>query len=758
MGLSVSINFSPPITGQYFPYMRTMLHVNSNILSPNELTDIIKMYAGKYVFPDGIETYRIGDFYIVLKVVSISVSADGVFELYNSTRYVTDSTQYTLQSTTYPTIFTTLVFSTLLSSPGVVTSTVVYSKQNSTVTFLLQFAAPIGQHLKTAVPSVIIHKAPKSRIRNNIVLEIGDLHLLYDALQFEVSVTNYTSVVRTPSMTSMSVSMTSSTIPGNPYSASLVNVVCEVVMSIPGELLDKSSSVFVAQQSAFCQQLKGFFDDTTSSINFHLVFGTEATHDLASKVIDAIDFSAEYIDYGGDMQFNVGFQDCLRQPCRHGGTCVETFSGYRCQCTSAWAGTDCEISTKVAPCASSPCARGTCNDVMETFTCVCPKGWTGVICDEEQVSDPCSPSPCKHGDHDECSDKPEVCLFGGTCTNQNGGFRCACSPGRTGVNECKSSPCRAGSQCLDSETSYVCVCEDGWTGKHCMEDVDECTSQICQNGGTCLNTVGSFTCACADGWSGPVCSICKTWFFVFVFDLMFHKNECSENAEYPCQNDGVCTNTLPGYFCTCMSGWTGDHCETDINECEESPGICSNGGTCLNEVGSYRCQCPAGRAGLHCDGNIDECQENVCLNGATCENLPGSYQCSCNEYWTGSVCDIDVNECGQFLGGCYNGGTCTNSIGGFSCECSAGYTGERCDTVIDQCPSCQNGGTCVNSNGEYSCSCQGGWTGTLCETDIRECDTPSFCKNGGTCTDFPGGFDCDCIDGWIGKTCTMAKN
>lgn len=40
-------------------------------------------------------------------------------------------------------------------------------------------------------------------------------------------------------------------------------------------------------------------------------------------------------------------------------------------------------------------------------------------------------------------------------------------------------------------------------------------------------------------------------------------------------------------------GWTGKHCETDVDECCSNP--CKNGGRCIDLIGSYQCACPHGR-------------------------------------------------------------------------------------------------------------------------------------------------------------------
>ena len=51
--------------------------------------------------------------------------------------------------------------------------------------------------------------------------------------------------------------------------------------------------------------------------------------------------------------------------------------------------------------------------------------------------------------------------------------------------------------------------------------------------------------------------------------------------------------TLMGSFtCACPTGYTGDVCLDDVNECLNTP--CQNGGTCTNTDGSFTCACPTG--------------------------------------------------------------------------------------------------------------------------------------------------------------------
>lgn len=50
-----------------------------------------------------------------------------------------------------------------------------------------------------------------------------------------------------------------------------------------------------------------------------------------------------------------------------------------------------------------------------------------------------------------------------------------------------------------------------------------------------------------------------------------------------------------GYHCYCEDGYTGQHCQTDWDECWSDP--CLNGATCIDQVADYNCSCAPGFRG-----------------------------------------------------------------------------------------------------------------------------------------------------------------
>ncbi|XP_049415978.1 epidermal growth factor-like protein 7 [Epinephelus fuscoguttatus] len=80
----------------------------------------------------------------------------------------------------------------------------------------------------------------------------------------------------------------------------------------------------------------------------------------------------------------------------------------------------------------------------------------------------------------------------------------------------------------------------------------------------------------------------------------FHSHNCNQAVcGHPCGNGGTC---LRPNQCACPLGWTGNQCQTDVDECSEQR-PCAH--ECVNTAGSYRCAC---RDGFMLAGDGRSCQ------------------------------------------------------------------------------------------------------------------------------------------------------
>ena len=493
---------------------------------------------------------------------------------------------------------------------------------------------------------------------------------------------------------------------------------------------------------------------------------------------------------------------CAVHPCAmHGdwlSTCTNSPTAgagpqYACVCSAGWTGDDCD--TVADYCNSGPCQNGAeCRGDPTGYQCICPNGWRGDNCEvdynecilpglcqhagrcSESTSDPSVPPgefvcACSSGfggdrcgditDHCALATVAEGCQNSGVCSNSLTAFKCRCGAGFAGdrceldIDECASHPCQHDAVCLDSSTSSVvlsglgftdrilsdafsCSCTPGFRGKTCANDVNECLTHPCVNGAVCSDLVNDFACNCGDTFfGGKTCS-----------DVQAHVNQCHNGGQE------TATSTPNRPQCSCSSGWDGDTCDNDVDECVSAP--CQHSGACTSGINRYDCNCASGYAGDNCDVDVDECLSHPCLHSGACTTdaaAPDAYLCTCDTHYLGDNCESQVSWCASVP--CSHG-TCIDDLDTYACNCVDGFEGENCADEIDVCESvpCDHGGTCASHRGAYRCTCASGWRGDNCAEDVDECISRP-CAHGGACADQQDAYACRCMPGWFGENCAQ---
>ena len=81
-----------------------------------------------------------------------------------------------------------------------------------------------------------------------------------------------------------------------------------------------------------------------------------------------------------------------------------------------------------------------------------------------------------------------------------------------------------------------------------------------------------------------------------------------------------------------LSGFTGENCSINVNECDTKP--CLRNSTCIDLINKFKCECEAGYFGERCEFEIDECLSNPCMSNASCIDkvLRGLFRTISNNY------------------------------------------------------------------------------------------------------------------------------
>uniref|UniRef100_A0A4W3J6G8 Neural EGFL like 2 n=1 Tax=Callorhinchus milii TaxID=7868 RepID=A0A4W3J6G8_CALMI len=292
-----------------------------------------------------------------------------------------------------------------------------------------------------------------------------------------------------------------------------------------------------------------------------------------------------------------------------------------------------------------------------------------------------------------------------SCTCKNGTAQCKklicppenCSPGNAPVYV-------DGKCCKECQREYLTI---SW--------IPYIYHMILENT-ICINSPGSYTCLCKDG-------------YIKIDDYSCTEHDECRTGLHNCDKNALCFNTVGGHNCICKPGYTGNGtlCKAF---CEDG---CRNGGTCNTP---NVCSCPQGFTGQLCETDIDECAEGFvqCDSRANCINLPGWYHCECRDGYhdnglfaaNGETCE-DIDECATRRHSCANDTICFNLEGGYYCRCPHG---KNCtDDCVYEGKIKHNGQIWVLENDRCSvCSCQKGMV--MCRRMVCDCENPTvdlFC-------------------------------
>ena len=83
-----------------------------------------------------------------------------------------------------------------------------------------------------------------------------------------------------------------------------------------------------------------------------------------------------FIGYTGD-RCEININDCVVVTCVH-GTCIDLVDDFMCRCHGGYEGRFCD--QEVDECLSNPCQHGgSCTDLVNGYECRCPRGTTGIL-------------------------------------------------------------------------------------------------------------------------------------------------------------------------------------------------------------------------------------------------------------------------------------------------------------------------------------------------------------------------------------------
>lgn len=415
-----------------------------------------------------------------------------------------------------------------------------------------------------------------------------------------------------------------------------------------------------------------------------------------------------------------------------------------CQCLEGYGGTCCEEYTGPCFCGCDTChgpLAGECDMCWmnthrnnSTGVCECDGSWSGQCCDMYSGTCPCNCNKCDNaGNCIECATNahfPEdssscMCddFYGGECCSYIGTCPCTCDicfgPEDWQCTKCAENAYWNGSMCAcDASSGFIsdgngccvydgdchCNCANGCNGPSSMDCIECIDNAVRDDAGYCVcdsdweNDPFNGDAACCSTYRGRCDWICTACVGPTAFDCV----ECRNNAHL---NDAGA--------CVCDNGWSGEHCDTWIGECDCHCLGCGLGfGNCDQCVPNAQrvngvCTCKQGwnSEDACCDVYTGDCHCACGNDGCTGPDANQCNSCAANAYWN----DYGECTCDRCWGQEFNDtGCCTNYSCGCNCKCAPGYCSGPNDT---QCEFCA-----ANAHHDDSgkCVCNSGYGGPCC--------------------------------------------
>ena len=346
---------------------------------------------------------------------------------------------------------------------------------------------------------------------------------------------------------------------------------------------------------------------------------------------------------------------CDSSPCLNAGSCIEFGNsvGYECYCPEGTVGDLCE--TVINECDSSPCQNGaTCMDGIFSLTCTCALGFFGTLCDI---------------DLDECAGSFGVLLDGVPVTTYGDLLQLSGSAGTVAISGTTATVTATSSSSFTYGTAVftqLASVSGTWQWEVTIDNIGAVAGQfdllICIADSSILTTasattyiVGSVVPGHCITNAGHVYHRSSNQAVVYAGALTtgdrigVSLNLDSSTLEFLINDVGQGTvaaesPTSDGYVLAISMGLLDQQVTiTSLN-------YCLNGATCVDAANSVTCLCATGYTGDRCDQDIDECATGTpCQNGGVCTNSPaGSFTCACIAPFEGSLCadaNVGMSRC-----------------------------------------------------------------------------------------------------------------